>query len=99
MKYTVQNIIDNIPVEVFFDESINLLTLVNTSPAGLPVNVNLYLQNRINLAEIHYILLNTQIPAGTSLELGSTEMQYLNVVNKLFIQSFSLTGDINVMIH
>ena len=98
MEYTVQNIIDNIPVEIDITKSINTLTLINTSPGGLPVTIHLYLQNNITPLDIHYILRNTQIPAGTSLELGSTEMQYLNIVRKLYIQSFNLTGDINVMI-
>ena len=98
MEYTVQNITDNIPVEIDITKSINTLTLINTSPGGFPVIVHVYLENRVNPLEIHYILRNTQIPAGTSLELGSTEIQYLNIVRKLYIQSFSATGDINVMI-
>jgi hypothetical protein len=81
MEYIVQNITTNATTEIDVADhklSYKTITLVNSNIAGNPVTVNLYLENKINAAERFAILTNLVIPGGTSLELGNTELEYLN---------------------
>ena len=100
MEYIAQNITATLPTEIEISDyklSYKTITLVNTAnnPSLL---VDLYLENRHDPTERFYILSGTQIPAATSLELGSADLEYLNTSRKLMVVSNSGTGDLTIFI-
>jgi hypothetical protein len=100
MEYIAQNITTPTTTEIEISDlklSYKTITLVNTANNPTLV-VDLYLENRYDPAERFYILSGTQIPAATSLELGSTDLEYLNTSRKLMITSNSPTGDLTIFI-
>ena len=101
MEYIVQNITTSLTTEVTISDnrlSYNTLTLVNSNLGGLPINVTLYLESRVDPGERFYILTATQIPGTTSLELGSGDLSYLNTSRRLMVTSSSASGDLTIFI-
>ena len=93
--YDVQNITTNLATEIEFENSFELITLTNSSFPTVPVTIDLYLE-AVDPSINYFILRTTQIPAGTSLELGISDIKYLDISRKLMIRSFNPTGDITV---
>jgi len=97
MEYTVQNLSDNLETEIYSDRSFKTISFTNIDPMSLPVNIDLYVKD-ITGTILFYILRNTQVPSGTALELSETEISYLNVHRILYIKSYTITGEITIII-
>jgi len=95
-QVSYMHIIDNLATEIDFKfKPILSLTLVNTSIKA-PISFNLYISQG---ARIIYLNRNLQIPLTVSLELSANELSLVDYENwNLFIQSSSLTGDLDLII-
>ena len=97
MEYTVQNLSDNLETKINFDRSFKTISFTNIDPLVLPVNIDLYVKDLTGTI-LFYILRNTQIPSGTALELSEDEISYLNIQRFLYIKSYTITGEITIII-